>query len=257
MLATITILTSFLFATLYPLCFWISSKDPLKNAFHRFHLGLPTIVANVTTFFIIFKPIPVDIKVALIIWSIFLIGVLSYYWQKGSPHPSIVTLPCLIGLYGLIRWESHVIDSSVVFHLASLLSGLILCSSLYAMNLGHWYLNVHGLAISHLTRAAIVFGCVLVLRVFWDTGYLLFGNVFYAEEKISVLQFLSSLDGFLLCLGVLFGTLLPFIALLFAQETIRLKNTQSSTGILYVILCSLLIGDITYKYYFIKFHVFL
>ncbi len=257
MLLTITLLTSLSFAALYPLCFWISYRDPLKNKFHRFHLGLPTIVASVTSIFILFQNIPFDIKFTLCVWTIILILRSYYYWHKESVDPRVITISCLIGIYALIRLQSGLIASDFSFHVISILSGFIFCSSLYAMNLGHWYLNVHGLSLNHLKRAVFVLGCFLVVRFIWDIVYLSFSHIVYLGENIPAFKFLWTLDGFLLSLGIIFGTIFPFLSLFFASETLKLKNTQSTTGILYVILCSVLIGDIAYKYYFIKFHIFL
>lgn len=55
MLYTITLLTTLYFAFTYPLCFWISRHDPLKNNFHHFHLGLPVIV-GILALFLLFAP---------------------------------------------------------------------------------------------------------------------------------------------------------------------------------------------------------
>ena len=60
--------------------------------------------------------------------------------------------------------------------IAWLLGGFILCSALFAMNLGHWYLNVHGLPIAHLKRAVKCvwrgFGAAAFVGCFgfWSTG---------------------------------------------------------------------------------------
>ncbi len=74
---------------------------------------------------------------------------------------------------------------------------------------------------------------------------------------ISLLTFITKLDGFFVCVAIFFGSLFPFIGLFFVKGTIDLKNAQATTGILYVILCSVLLGDIAYKYYWIKFGIFL
>ena len=257
MLLAITLLTSLSFAAIYPLCFWMNFRDPLKDNFHRFHLGLPTIVASVATIFIFLNDFPSNIKFTLSVWTVILTLRTYYYWHKESPDARIITIPCLIGLYGLIQLESYLITPKIALHVASILSGAIFCASLYAMNLGHWYLNVHGLPIKHLKNSIYVLGLFLLVRLLFDFYSLFAAQVIHLGEKIQILKFLFTLDGFLLSLGIVFGTLLPLAALFFVHETVKLKNTQSTTGILYVILCSVLIGDMTYKYYFIKFHVFL
>ena len=54
-----------------------------------------------------------------------------------------------------------------------------------------------------------------------------------------------------------FGTIFPLVALYFVDGTLKVKSTQSATGILYVILIAILIGDLTYKYYLIQYGIVL
>ena len=193
----------------------------------------------------------------ILTWGILSIQITHYYWHKECPDPRVVSLVCLAGFCSIIRWQAAAISSSLTFQTISILGGLIFCAALYAMNLGHWYLNVHGLDIRHLKQSVYILGLFLAIRLLWDIVYLCSGKIIYLGESIPAFKFLSTLDGFLLNVGILFGALLPLLSLFFVHGTLKLKNTQASTGILYVILCSILIGDITYKYYFIKFHIFL
>ena len=135
------------------------------------------------------------------------------------------------------------------------LGGLIFSASLFTMNLGQWYLNVHGLPISHLRKASCVLGGFLFLRLIWDMLMISSGHILYDGNDISLIKFMSKIDGFFLLIALFFGTLFPLISLYFVKGTLDVKNTQSATGILYVILTSILIGDLTYKYYLIKFGI--
>ena len=123
------------------------------------------------------------------------------------------------------------------------------------MNLGHWYLNVHGLPIAHLNRAVSVLGGCLFIRALADVYFIFAQKLLYDGELISIFQFMLQFDGFFLWIALFFGTLFPLISLYFAKGALDVKNTQATTGILYAILCSVLIGDLTYKYYLIKFGV--
>ena len=257
MLTTITLLTALAFATLYPLCFLISAKDPLKNNFHKFHLGLPNTIGGVVLVFIWLMDLPLSLKIIVTIWKAFFLFVSRYSWKKEYPNPKLVLLSCLIGIYAFVRMQAHLIEPGWSIAFIGVLSGLIFCSALFAMNLGHWYLNVHGLPMSHLMRTVNIFWVLLGIRAVWDVYLLVFGRVLYAGDTISITQFMTNLDGFLLVIGLFFGTVFPLVALYFAREVLKLKNTQAATGILYVILCAIIIGDLSYKYYLIKFGVFL
>jgi len=257
MLTQITLLTSLLFASIYPLCFWISYDDPLRNKFHKFHLGLPNVIGGVLLVFILLMDFPWRIKIAIIIWKLTFFTISRLFWKKEYPNPAIVSIPCFIGIYTFIQMQTYFLGGGIEKILIGLLAGFIFSSALFAMNLGHWYLNVHGLPIHHLKRAVFVFWIFLLLRIIWDGVILISGEILYRGEMISLFHFMTKLDGFLIGVALFFGTLFPFIGLFFVRGTLALKNPQATTGILYVILCSLLLGDIAYKYYWIKFGIFL
>jgi hypothetical protein len=257
MLAKISILTSMIFAVLYPLCFWISYKDPLKNNFHKFHLGLPNVVGGITLVFILLSDIPWSIKWTVIFWKAALLTVSRYSWKKEFPKAPLITIPCILGLVAFYRVQAHWVEPGFPLAFAGILGGLILCASVFAMNLGHWYLNVHGLPLSHLQRANNCLWIFLVMRAVWDLAFMLNGTVLYGGDFLPLTSFITKLDGFLLSVALFFGTVFPIAALLFVRGTLKVKNTQSATGILYVVLCSILIGDLTYKYYAVKYGIFL
>ena len=93
------------------------------------------------------------------------------------------------------------------------------------------------------------------LRLLWNIFQLAVGKIFYDYTMIPVHQFLFTIDGFLLSLGILFGTMFPLVTLYFVKGTLDAKSTQSATGILYVIVSAVLLGEIVYKYYLLKFGV--
>lgn len=256
MLILLTILTSLIFSVLYPLCFWISYKDPLKNNFHKFHIGLPNVIGGVTVVFLLFTDIPLETKLVVLLWKGVFIVASRISWKKQYPDALWMSIPSLPGIYAFYRVMADLTGAGGPIPLiAWILGGCISCAALFAMNLGHWYLNVHGLPLAHLKRAVNVFGVSLALRLLWDAWFLATGKVFYGGEWISLVRFMAGLDGFLLLIALMFGLLFPLASLYFVHGTLKLKNTQSATGILYVILCAVLIGDLTYKYYFIKFGI--
>ena len=253
MLSKILLLSSFTFCIIYPLCFWISIKDPLKNNFHKFHLGLPNVVGGLVIISLFLFNLPLPILLLCIAWKASLISVSKYFWKKGSPDPRLLTIPFIFGLLAYSRLHMYLLGQGGDGIASWVLGGFILCSSLFAMNLGHWYLNVHGLPIAHLKRATYILGIFLAVRLIFDAVIIFSGKVFYSGEFISIFRFIGNLDGFLLLIALFFGSLFPLISIYFVKGTLDVKNTQSATGILYVILASILIGDMAYKYYSIKF----
>ncbi|MDP2654207.1 MAG: hypothetical protein Q8Q08_09275 [Candidatus Omnitrophota bacterium] len=255
MLTAIPILVSFLVAAIYPLCFWISHRDPLKKNFHRFHLGMPVFVLGVLTVSQMTGPAPFDIKAHLIVWFIVLAGLCAYFWNREYPNPWLITAPCLIGLAGFPEIQTELADPGLHLTFAWGLGAAIFCASLYAMNLGHWYLNVHGLPLDHLTRAVNVLWVLTAIRLIWDIAVMSSAKVVHQGTVIPLHQFVLTMDGFLLILAVFFGTLFPLATVFFVHGTLKAKSTQSATGILYVILTAVLIGEMAYKYYLLKFSI--
>ena len=263
MLIIIPLLTTLIFASIYPLCFWISAHEPLRNDFHKFHIGLPNFLGGVAVVGLLFMHVPLFIKIAAVLWKALFISCSYYYWKKGAVNPRVITIPCIVGLgvFFLVLSELVMIPLALqqinfsigVLMASSVLAGVVLCLAFYTMNLGHWYLNVHGLPMSHLKRAVYVFWFFLILRAFWDAGALLITRVFVRGEWIPLWQFVRHMDGFFLTIAFFFGTIFPIISLWFVKGTLDVKSTQSATGILYVVVSSVLIGDITYKYYLIRY----
>ena len=177
MLFKITILTSLIFAVIYPTCFLISAKDPLKDNFHKFHVGLPNTVGGVVLIFVLISSMPVEIKGWVVIWKILLLVSSRFYWKKQYPNPYVISFPTIIGLIAFGRMHAFLVNGSLEAILISILGGFIFCSAFFTMNLGHWYLNVHGLPIKHLKNATYAFWGFLGLRD--NLGWLL---LFYSSS---------------------------------------------------------------------------
>ncbi len=255
MLTKITLLTSLVFCIIYPLCFLISIKEPLKEGFHKFHLGLPCVIGGMYVAVIVMGDYSVLLQQITLLWGSVLLILSFYYWNKDFPQAMAFTIPFIIGFLTLLLLLKEIELLSLFNVISIMLGGFIFSSSLYAMNLGHWYLNVHGLPLKHLRNASYAFWAFLVLRAIFDIGIVMTQTVFYNYEQMSLLHFMMSLDGFFLWIAFLFGLIFPILTMFFVKETIRLKNTQSTTGILYVILSAILLSDMTYKYYLIKYAI--
>ena len=255
MLVKIPLLAFLIFGVTYPLFFWLTAKDPIKNNFHRFHLACPVIAAGLAILGLWFLPSPQSLKSAGGLWLVCALITTAFFWNKESVHCWAVTVLCLWGLKFFAAVYSHVIGPDLTPIFISILSGFVVSAIFYAMNLGHFYLNVHGLKIGHLKNAVIAFGAFMLLRLVWDVFYMVSGRVMWGGQETALLDFINSLDGFMLWAAIFFGTVFPLGALYFALGTLKLKNTQATTGILYVLLSSVLLGDLAYKYYLLKFGI--
>jgi hypothetical protein len=124
------------------------------------------------------------------------------------------------------------------FRLASIVtSGLVLGITFAAMLLGHWYLNAPGMELAPLRRLlgaaavsivaqAIVVGAGLVMELSHRGAVRLDWLLFV------VLRWSFGICGVLALLGM-------------AWRTLKIPNTQSATGILYVAVIGVFVGELT------------
>jgi protein NrfD len=118
-----------------------------------------------------------------------------------------------------------------------------------AMTLGHWYLVIPSMQVSHLqsivkwhmasmvVRIVVVVAAIVVALATWQPGL---GPSFH--------RYIMSIDGIFFWQRVLFGLVGPAILSYLTWETAKIRSTQSATGILYVDLFTVVVGEILAKY---------
>lgn len=121
-----------------------------------------------------------------------------------------------------------------------LLGGTLMASVNDAMILGHFFLMIRGLPVDALRRAGRFTAAVVVLRTvglalvlwLWDGAFdLLFGReLIWTSWRIA------------------FGLIGPLVLLLMVRDTVKLKNTQAATGLLYVAVGFALMGELAAVY---------
>tara|TARA_Y100000031_G_C7919162_1_gene247440 strand:- start:173 stop:550 length:378 start_codon:yes stop_codon:yes gene_type:complete len=125
------------------------------------------------------------------------------------------------------------------------------------MILGHWYLNVVNLPIKLLKKSVQFLLIAILIRILWDIGTIVGGTVEVGNEIVSIQHFIFSINGIFLVVGIMFGIILPIILCFMTLKTIAIHSTQSATGLLYVIVISILMGDLFFKYYYLQYGLFL
>jgi hypothetical protein len=135
-----------------------------------------------------------------------------------------------------------------LFAAAAVAAGALLGAVVVAMDLGHWYLVRARLPEAHLVRFARIIGWALVLRAaLLVAGILLYGaggpGGLPAHLRAVALE-----RGFFFWQRVLFGLLGPAVLAWMVHETARIRSTQSATGILYVAVVFVLIGEFLARY---------
>lgn len=131
-----------------------------------------------------------------------------------------------------------------------LLGALFFGAVVWAMNLGHWYLVSSSLPFGLLVRATEVFAALAVFRAAYAVvalGVVARGSTGEAGEALAIL--LDPMrDGFFFWSRVLWGLVAPLVLAPFVVKTARMKSNQAATGLLYVGLVFVLVGELLASY---------
>ena len=128
--------------------------------------------------------------------------------------------------------------------LGAMAGGLFFGSVILIMNLGHWYLVSRSLPFKLLARGAALFAGLAVFR----TIYL--GLAVASHRDTEGLHTLLSLekDALFFLFRVLWGIVGPLALSYFIWRTAEMKSNQAATGLLYVALVFVLIGELLSSY---------
>jgi hypothetical protein len=131
-----------------------------------------------------------------------------------------------------------------------LLGALFFGAVYWAMNVGHWYLVSSSLPFGLLVRATEAFAALAVFRAAYAVvalGVVARGSTGEAGEALAIL--LDPMrDGFFLWSRVLWGLVAPLVLAPFVVKTARMKSNQAATGLLYVGLVFVLVGELLASY---------
>ena len=257
MVTIISTLFLIVFGVLYPLFLWITDSEKIGRGFHRFTLSISSLMGSLGVTLLWLMNIDFLSRVSAAVWILALITVSWFYWSRPAVQAWVVSIPSLLGIIVYVRMVNELVTPDFSLLATSILGGFILSGSIFSMVLGHWYLNVVDLPMALLRRSIRWLFFFLVLRVLWDTPYLLTGEIDATGSAISLLEFIQSFNGFFLFIALFFGTALPLVICVLALRTVAIHSTQSATGLLYVVVISVAMGDLFYKYYALQFGLFL
>ncbi len=124
------------------------------------------------------------------------------------------------------------------------LGGLFFGAVLLTMNLGHWYLVSRSLPFRLLARGAALFGALAGARA------LLLAAALAADPNPAGLSSLLSLerDALFFLFRVTWGIAGPLALSYFIWKTADMRSNQAATGLLYVALVFVLIGELLSSY---------
>jgi hypothetical protein len=126
----------------------------------------------------------------------------------------------------------------------AVLGGLFFGSVLLTMNLGHWYLISRSLPFRLLARGAALFAVLAAAR-----AALLIAAVVAGGSREGLASLLSlERDALFFLFRVLWGIVGPLALSYFIWKTADMRSNQAATGLLYVALVFVLIGELLSSY---------
>ncbi|HEX3601476.1 MAG TPA: hypothetical protein VHU84_15095 [Lacipirellulaceae bacterium] len=211
----------------------ITSSQKVFSGFYRNHLyvvlGLTTLAALVLAHANLVAACLASVGAALSF-----IGAAAWLYEAKRLGMRLIVAAAASSL--IAAWLA--LPNQNLWHSAALVtSGLVLGVVFASMLLGHWYLNAPGMELEPLRRLLVAAAAAIAAQM------LVVGAGLIAElmSRTSV-----PLDWTLfIVLRWSFGLLGVLGLLWMAWQTLKIPNTQSATGILYVAVLGVFIGELT------------
>jgi hypothetical protein len=135
----------------------------------------------------------------------------------------------------VISWREAT-QSSIAWSIAGALSSVALLGSVtLAMLLGHWYLVVRGMAIDPLKRLTFATLGATIIKVAVVTIAIIAGGAWY---EVAIRQ------GIFFWMRAGWGLAGPLLLYPMVWGTVRIRSTMAATGILYVDVVAVVIGEV-------------
>jgi len=227
--------------------------------FFRFNAGLAAILIAVAFAFRPTDHAPTIAQRAAVVALLAAEAAVVVYWATvgrslARLRPAIAGIALVGGGVALVAQAialsagrgagAHLLTIASFLSSAALLGGA--CT---AMILGHWYLIIPSLQVSHLQsivkvhiasmviRIAVVSAAVLVAWLTWQPGM-----------APNFRRYVTSVSGVFFWQRVLFGLFGPAVLSFLTWETAKIRSTQSATGILYVDFFTVVVGEVLATY---------
>ncbi len=136
----------------------------------------------------------------------------------------------------VLAYDAAVRPAHLVWSVAGALSSIALLGSVnLAMTLGHWYLVVRGMPIDPLKRLTIATLAATVVRLLVVIAAIAIGGMWH---EVAVRQ------GIFFWMRAGWGLAGPLVLYPMVWGTVRIRSTMAATGILYVDVVAVVIGEV-------------
>jgi len=237
------ILTQFLLRLSFGLALAMAATSPrlVTSGYFRVHLyvilGLGVLASAVAWS----QPERFELWPPLTMAVLSYVGSVIWLYEKASAGRIVLGLVAAAALLG--SWVATTIPANAtsleqfLAYADPVTGGLVLGGTMAAMLLGHWYLNTPTMQLAPLKRLIVLMVIAILLRsLVSGTGVALLVSE-QGWPSTARLAFLS--------LRWLSGIVGAMATAIMAWETLKIPNTQSATGILYVGVITTFLGELT------------
>jgi len=174
---------------------------------------------------------------------VFLAATAVYAWL--APR-RVSLLPWAIAI-GAAAEKIFSANASLVAVANSTQSMLLLGFGMMAMLLGHWYLIQPKLSIDELGRICKILIALIVLRFVFSS--VVIGQILAGKSEADIYKYLLGTgEGIFVLMRWTWGLVGPLALSYFVWGTVKIRSTQSATGILYVVVLAILTGETLSQY---------
>jgi hypothetical protein len=172
----------------------------------------------------------------IVIALIVVVWVLLRYPKRVVFRASAALLGAAYVALGIGAYEAAVRPPHIAWTIAGSLASIALLGSVnLAMLLGHWYLVVRGMPIDPLKRLTIATLAATIVRLALVFVAIAAGGVFH---EVAVRQ------GIFFWMRAGWGLAGPLVLFPMVWGTVKLRSTMAATGILYVDVVAVVIGEV-------------
>jgi hypothetical protein len=239
----VSILTQFIFRLSFGMALGMALTNPrqVTSGYYRVHLyvllGLNVLATMVALGARDSHGLAPPLAAAILSY----VGSVCWLYEKptsGRASLALVAVVTLFGAWSATDWHSATSPAATLLTwLDPLTGGLVLGLTIAAMFLGHWYLNTPTMAIGPLQKLVVLIGAAIGLRTIVEGAGLALSLTDSGMPDTEQLLFVS-----LRWLSGIFGAMALAVM---TWKTLKIPNTQSATGILYVAVIATFLGELT------------
>ena len=194
-------------------------------------------------------------------WSALLsctVWVLLVHWGSLKPIRAWLILPVLLTAWALVSATPYSPRAPLLVAPAwagpwiALSAGILLGSVSIAMLLGHWYLVIPALSMRHLRRFVYFLAGCIAWRLASGVIALASSRSAPALEGASAWSIAGGVAGFYFWQRMGIGLLAPAVLAWLVYRTVKIGSTQSATGLLYVMMVFVLVGEMISRYLYMS-----